>query len=177
MDAEDKKYDKVLDLLKKSRPVFGNADVFSKKVIRLLHEQKSKVSLPELIIEYLFGWVYTGWIRRSMVAAALVMVVFFGFQQTLILKRINDLSLERIQNGVLFKASLTDDLTSRILEYRLTGKQFSDGKVTVSEEEIDNLIRSVNKLQIKYRDLIYLIENDPQLKKYIESRMNENRKN
>ena len=35
------------------------------------------------------------------------------------------------------------------------------------------MMKSINKLQIKYKDIINLIEDDPELKKYVESRMKE----
>jgi hypothetical protein len=35
------------------------------------------------------------------------------------------------------------------------------------------MINTLNKLQVKYKDLLYHIENDPQLKKYVETRLNE----
>jgi hypothetical protein len=177
MEDVGKKYEKVLNMLKNSRPVLTDPDAFSEKVIRQLQEEKSKVSLPELIIEFLFGWVYIGWVRRSMIAAALVIVIFFGYQQSLLLKRINDLSGQRIQSGTLLMTNLPDDLSNKIMLYRITGRKFSNEKITISDKEIDEMIKSLNKLQVKYKDLLNLIENDPRLKKYVEARMNENKKN
>jgi hypothetical protein len=176
MATEYKKYEKVLNLLRQSKPVLTDVESVAEKVIRQLQEEESKVSLPELIIEYLFGWVYIGWVRRSMITAVLVVALLFGYQQALILRRINDLSGQRIQNGTQLMTGLRDDLTNKILIYRMTGKKLSDGKLSVSEKEIDEMIRSINKLKVKYKDIINLIEDDPQLKKYVEDRMNGNRK-
>jgi len=176
MEAEDKKYDKVVNLLKKSKPVFMDAGTFSDKIIRILQEDKSKVSLQELIIEYLFGWVYIGWIRRSMVACAMLLILFFGYQQALILRRINDLSDQKVNNGKVVMTSLTDEFSSKMMLYRISAGRLPGGKISISEKEIDKLVKSINRLQVKYQDIIYLIENDPELKKYIESRMNEGKK-
>jgi hypothetical protein len=176
MTTESEKYEKVLNLLKKSKPDLTGSDTVNEKIMRKLQEEKSKVGLPELIIEFLFGWVYVGWVRRSMIAATLVIIVLFGYQQALILRRINDLSGQRIQNGTLLMTGLKDDLASKILIYRITGKKLTDGKLSVSEKEIDEMIWSLNKLQVKYRDILNLIEDDPQLKKYVEDRMKENKK-
>lgn len=173
----DKKYEKVLNLLRQSKPVLTDIESVAEKVIRQLQEEEAKISLPELIIEFLFGWVYIGWVRRSMITAVLVVALLFGYQQALILRRINDLSGQRIQNGTLLMTNLNDDFANKLLIYRITGRKLSDGKITVSEKEIDEMINSLNKLQIKYKDVINLIENDPQLKKYVEDKMNENRKN
>jgi hypothetical protein len=120
--------------------------------------------------------VYIGWIRRSLVTAAFIVVIFFGYQQAIILKKINDLTEQRIPNGEFIQTGLTDNLTNRILLYRLTGRKYSDRKITVSEKEINDLVRSVNKLQVKYKDILDLIENDPEIKKYVEEKINEIRK-
>jgi hypothetical protein len=177
METEDKKYNKVLKILKKSKPVFRDNEAITEKVMAQLQEEKARVSLPELIIEYLFGWVYIGWIRRSMVAAAMVIVVFFGYQQALILRRINDLSGQKIRNGTLIMTGMTDNLTSKMSFYRITDKKLYDEKINVSEKEIDELIKTLNKLQVKYKDLFYLLENDPELKKYVEDKINASGKN
>ena len=177
MAAEEKKYERVLNILRQSKPVLTDVESVAEKVIRQLKEEESKISLPELIIEYLFGWVYIGWVRRSMMTAVLVVALLFGYQQALILRRINDLSGQRIQNGSLLMTNLNENLANKLLIYRIKGRKLSDEKISVSQKEIDELIYSLNKLQIKYKDVINLIENDPQLKKYVEDRMKENRKN
>jgi hypothetical protein len=175
MEAEDKKYEKILNMLRISQPVLSDKDIFdvTEKVMRHLQEGKSKVNIPELIIEFLFGWVYIGWVRKSMVAVAVVIAVVFGYQQALIIKRINDLSGQRIQNGSAVMTNLKDEITDKIMIYRFKGGRFADERKTISEREIDELIKSLNKLQVKYKDLFYIIENDPELKKYIEDRIKE----
>jgi len=170
------KYKQVLNMLRQSKPVLKDAEAISEKVIKQLTEEKSNISLAEMIIEYFFGWAYIGWVRRSMIVAVLVIVILFGYQQALILRRINDLSGQRIQNSSFVMTNLRDDLVNKMMEYRIEGWDLSNGRTSVSEKEINELINSLNKLQVKYKDLFYLIENDPQLKKYVETRMNESNK-
>jgi hypothetical protein len=177
METEDREYGKILNILKKSKPIFADNEAITEKVIRRLQEEKSKVTLPELIFEYMFGWVYIGWVRRLMVTAAVIIAILFGFQQVLILRRINDLSGQRIQNSAFIMTNMTDEWTNKMLIYRITGRKLSDEKITVSEKEIDKMISSFNKLKVKYRDLFKLIEDDPQLKKYFEDKIKEYRKN
>jgi hypothetical protein len=177
MTTEDKKYEQVLNVLKKSKPVFRNAEAISDKVIEQLTEEKSKAGLPELIIEYLFGWTYIGWVRRSMIVAAVSIALLFGYQQVLILRKINELSGQRIQNGTLFMTSMKDEVTDKMRIFKISGRKVTDGEISASKEQIDEMIKSINKLQIKYKDIINLIENDPELKKYVENRMKEIEKN
>ncbi|MBA4323252.1 MAG: hypothetical protein C0408_10600 [Odoribacter sp.] len=176
MTTEENKYRKVLNLLRNSEPALKDPGEITEKVMSRLLEEKSRVSFPELITGYLFGWVYIGWVRRSMVTAALLIALIFVYQQALILKRISALSVRRIQNGTLIMTDLKDDLSNKMMLFRLSGKKLPDNNDKISEKDIDELINSLNKLQVKYKDLIYVIENDPRLKKYIETRMKETEK-
>jgi hypothetical protein len=166
-----------LNILRNSKPVLTEAESLTEKVISKLKEGKSKFTLPEMIFEYLFGWVYIVWVRRTMVTAALVIAVFFIYQQSLILRKINDLSGQRIHNGSLIMTNMNADLADKLLIYKITGRKLNDEKISVSQKEIDEMINSLNKLKTKYKDVINLIENDPQLKSYVESRMNEKQNN
>jgi uncharacterized protein YecE (DUF72 family) len=176
MIADNRKYERVLNLLRKSKPVMEDAEAVTDRIMRQLQEEKSKISLTELIVEFMFGWVYIGWVRRAMVAATLVIVVTFGYQQALILKRIDELSGQRIQDGPIVMTNLKDDLTDKMLRFRLRGRKLPNEKMSVPQKDIDEMIKSINNLQVKYKDIFFLIENDPQLKKYVEDKINENKK-
>ena len=176
MIKESNKYESVLNVLKKSKPVFNDAEAVSERVIAHIREEKSRPGFTDLILEFFFGWVYIGWVRRSMVTAAMIIIVIFGYQQAQILRRIDGLPIQKAQNETSELTNSTDELSNTLLLYKLTGKKLSTKEIQVTEKEIDQLIRSVNKLQLKYHDLFYLIENDPQLKKYVEEKMNESTK-
>jgi hypothetical protein len=176
MTDMDKKYDKVLKILRNSKPILTEVDSITEKVMSRLEEEKFKFTFPELIIQYLFGWVYIVWVRRTMVTAALALALFFIYQQSLIIREINDLSGKRIQNSSLLMTKMNDDFADKLMIYKVTGRVPADEKNSVSQKEIDEMIHSLNKLKIKYKDVINLIENDPQLKKYVESRMKEKQK-
>ena len=112
-----------------------------------------------------------------MIAAAVCMTLLFGFQQVLILKKINELSGQRIQDGNLFRTSAKTEISDKIRVFRFSRKKIADEERSVSKEEIDEMIKSINKLQVKYKDIIDLIEDDPELKNYVETRMKEIGKN
>lgn len=173
MKAEDKRYEEVVNILKSSRPVLADPEVMAEQVIRRIQNEKSRISLPELIFNYLFGWVYIGWVRRSLIVATLAIIVIFSFQQAIILKRIDDLSGQRIQNGTTLMTGMKEDYTGKLQMFKFSGGKLSDPKSKISEKEIDEMINSIYRLQVKYKDIINLIEDDPGLKKYVEDRMNE----
>jgi hypothetical protein len=176
MIKEKTKYDRIVDILRKSKPIFNEADAVSEKVIRQIQEEKSVVKFSDLILEFFFGWIYIVWVRRSMVAAAFVIIVFFGYQQAVIINRINELSDKKVYNGTLLISDTRDNLKDYLMLNRIDVKKFRNKRIEVSKKEIDQLIKSVNKLQVKYKDIIDLIENDPQLRKYVEEKMNQDLK-
>jgi hypothetical protein len=173
MKTEDAKYEKVLKLLKEAKPDLKDIEIVTEKVMRQLTEEKSRINLVEFIIEFVFGWIYVGWVRRSMIVAAICMAILFGYQQVLILKKINELSGQRIQDGNLFMTSAKNEISDKIRVFRFSGRKLENKKNSVSKKEIDEMIKSINMLQIKYKDVINLIEDDPELKKYVETRMKE----
>jgi hypothetical protein len=177
MKTEDIKYEKVMKLIRDARPELKHSDIITEKVISKLKIEKSKFNIGELIMEFLFGWIYIAWIRRSMIVAAVSIAMLFGYQQTLILKKIDELSGQRIQNGSLFTTSTKDEVTDKLRLFRISGRRLSGNNISVSKEDIDEMIRSINKLQLKYKDVIDRIESDPELKKYLENRMKEIVKN
>jgi hypothetical protein len=176
MKTEMSKYEKVLNLLRNSEPVLKDPAEIAEKVMRELQKEKSSISLRELIIEYLFGWVYIGWVRRSMVTAALLIALVFVYEQAIMIRKISELSGQRIQNGNLLMTSFKDELSGKLRLFRFSGSQLPDKTNTISQKDIDELINSLNNLQVKYKDIIDIIENDPSMKKYIESRMKETEK-
>lgn len=173
MGNEKDKYGRVIMFLKKTKPEMGDADIFSEKVLQKIQEKGDKPEVGYLIYEFLFGWVYIGWVRKSLIMASIVLIVFFGYQQTVIMKRINNLSEQTYSNGKTTMTNYTDQFTLKLRMYKMFGNKIGGDGITDSEKDIDNLIESLNELKVKYKDLFDKIENDPELKKYIEEKLRE----
>ncbi len=168
------KYDKVLELLRKSKPVLNEGDAIEREVIkRIAGVHQSRFIFSELI-DLLFGWVYIGWVRRSLVAASVVLIMVFVYQQGLLLKQINYLSKQIVVTGGEGSSNPSVELEKKLMMYKLSGRKFSSKNITISEKELKQIIESVNEMQVKYEDLFNLIEEDPELKKYIENKIIEN---
>jgi hypothetical protein len=172
MNGLQGKSDKIISILRKSRPDPGDVGRISEKVVSRIQKERTSVSVKEIVYEFIFGWVYKGWIRRSMVTAALVLVVFFVYQQALILKRINSLSGQYFTGAGSVKTGITDDFSDKLRIFKLYGKKAAESKINFSQKDIDIFIESVNDIQTKYKDLLDIINSDPQLKKYFEERIN-----
>jgi len=174
MDNGKSKYERVTGFLKKSKPEMGDAGLFSERVIRRLQERKSGSGFAESVYEFLFGWVYIGWVRKSMVMVSMVLVVFFGYQQAVIMKRINRLSEQEQVNGGGTMTGLSGEITNKMLLYKYLGSGLPEGNANVSEKDIKKFIRSLNNMKERYKDVFKMIENDPDLKKYVEDKLKEN---
>jgi hypothetical protein len=171
MENENGKYNDLIRLIQKNKPEMKHPDIVTEKIMDELRKGKSGFEIKDTIIEFLFGWIYIGWVRKSMVIAAAFFVLLFGYQQAVILRKINELSGQHINDGKLFLKGSESGFPERAGLFRLSGRGLAGKKTSVSKEDIDEMIKSINSLQIKYQDLIDQIKDDPELKEYIENRM------
>jgi hypothetical protein len=174
MKPESEKYNKVLNVLRKSKPVLSSTEDIEREVIKKISEvHQSDVVLSD-IIDFLFGWVYIGWVRRSLIAASIVLVLIFIYQQGIILKQINSLSSQTIIIDGENLNTPSDMIEKRLMMYKIDGRRFSSKSITISAKQMEQLLESVNEMQVQYKDLLNLIEEDPELKKLVEKKLIEN---
>jgi len=174
MKEENEKYNRILDLIKRSEPDFDSKDEVEEEVIRRISKQhQSGVNFNE-ILDFMFGWVYIGWVRRTLISASAALVILFVYQQGIILKQINFLSRQIIVDDGGTISPLSGSIEKRLLMYKLSGRRFPSNKISISEKELKNLLESVTEMEDKFKDLQNLIDNDPELKSYIEKKLEEN---
>jgi hypothetical protein len=172
MDQEQERYDKVIEVLRRSRPNPGDPEHLSEKVIRQIQKERTSVSVTELISEFIFGWVYVGWVRRVMVTAAICLMLFFGYQQSVTLKKIESISARSLVDVDLLNPGIYRSVPNRMKMFTVFGRKTGEGKIEISEKELDKFIESMNDLQERYKDIFRRIETDQELKKYVEDRLN-----
>ena len=173
MKSESEKYDKIINLLRKSKPEIDSIEGIEKEVIkRIARRSRTVVDLSELI-DFLFSWVYIGWVRRSLIAASIALVMIFVYQQGVILKRIDKISRQVIVSDKEILSTTDDKIEKLLMVYKNSGRKFPSKSVTISESQMKELLESVKDLQIKYKDLEELIDRDPELKKLIEQKLND----
>jgi hypothetical protein len=174
MKTENEKYDKVLNLLQKSIPLLNTTSDIENEVIgRVKKLNQSGVNLSEAI-DFLFGWVYIGWVRRSLISASMVLILIFVYQQGVILKRIEVLSRQTVIVDKEKASSSSDEIDKLLTLFRNSGHRFPTKNITISESQIKELQESLKEMQIKYKDLENLIDSDPELKNLIEKKLMEN---
>jgi hypothetical protein len=165
MDQGSDKYEKITEILKKSIPDAGvSAEYISERVLKSITSRKKPAAgLTDMI----FGWVYIGWLRRSLVAASLILITVFVVQQRSMMDQIEDLRNQVIRN----------DMTSSYDPYRnlelkkLVNKELQSGSVLVPESDLNNLIDSLRTINRKYDDIMQLIERSPELKKTVQKEL------
>jgi hypothetical protein len=173
MKPENEKYKKVLNLLRNSKPELYSTEGIEIEVIKKIKENdRPGFNLPGTI-DFLFGWVYIGWVRRALVTASVILVLIFVLQQGIILRRIDMLSRQTVIIDKEKSSTTANEIDKLLMEYKNSGWRFPSNSVTISEKEMQELLESVNELKIKYKDLENIIDSDPELKKVIEKKLNE----
>jgi hypothetical protein len=173
MKEESEKYNKVLNILRKSKPeLYSTEDIEREVIKRIERVPQSGLHLSETI-DFLFGWVYIGWVRRSLITASIVLVLIFVYQQGVILKRIDVISRQTIVVDKENVKTPADEIEKLLMVYKNSERRFPSKTITISEKQMKELLESVNELQVKYKDLENLIEADPELKKIIEKKLEE----
>lgn len=173
MKEESEKYKEVLALLKKSKPFLKSTDEIENEVIRRISAKDSREYGLSDITDVIFGWVYIGWVRRTLVTASVALVLFFAWQQAEMMRQVNFLSRQSamVQGKSLYSAA--SEIERGIFVYRLSGRRLPSGMITISEKKMNQLLDSVSELQTEYRELKKLILEDPELRKLLEEKLNE----
>ena len=173
MERESDKLEKILHLLRSAEPVLISTEEIEEVVIERISKRGNQEIFLSRAVDLLFRWIYIEWVRRSMVAVSIVIVALFIWQQAVLMKQINYLSSQAIfheQEMIQYEPEIIE---KKLMMYKLSGKRLPVQYVTISKKQMDLLLESVNDLDGKYKDLIYLIQDDPELKKYIENKITE----
>jgi hypothetical protein len=174
MVQENEKYDKVLDLLRKSSPLLGSSEDIEIEVIKKIKSAPNSGAILTEAFDFLFGWIYIGWVRRCLIVASIALVLVFAYQQAIILRRIDYLSSQTIISGKENTKTHEEEIEKMLVILRNTGRSFPSNNITISEKQVRELLDALNELQLKYKDLENLIDGDPELKKMIQKKLIEN---
>jgi hypothetical protein len=173
MEHLDEKYEKVLEILRRAEPVLGSPEDIREKVMQRISVERNPANDISDLVDFLFGWTYITWVRRSLITASVFLVLVFVFQQSMIMTQINNLSrqidsYERDATGVS-----SEYMNRRLLLYRFSERRFPFTKKSTSDKQVEELFRSIDQLKKEYKDLNFIIEQDPELKQLIEKKLSE----
>jgi hypothetical protein len=177
MATDNEKYKKIIEMLRNSRPELIRPEEIEDEVIKRIRRQKSPGETISAFIESLFGWVYVSWVRRSLIGAVTLLVAIFVYQQASILKQVNNISKRMVITGIVQASASSAEFDKKLTLYKISTKFSGDREIKISENQLEELLDSYQNLQVKYKDLIRIIEENPELKKYIENKLDEERNN
>ena len=175
MKSESTKYERITDILRKSEPILTGSEAFEENVMERIRN-KRKVTENYNLLDCLFSWVYVGWARNGLIAASVLIIAVFVIQQSIILKRISKLEQQTISTGPSFVKSVPDDFESVFMIYSRTPSKIHLKNGRLSDKEVRQIEETINDLQSRYSNLMKLIEDNPELKQYIENKISENNK-
>jgi hypothetical protein len=169
---EEKDYRKLVEALRKSEPDTGSTSGIEMAVMEAIAQKKAKLTTGERISEFLFGWMDVPWVRRSLIAASFALLGFFVWQQNDIIRQINDLNLSLKNNNRMIRYD-----PSAAMEKRQSLIRFSRDRSRgyyVQEEDLLRLVDSLNLMNIRYRKLMEILNDNPELKKNVEEQFDKN---
>jgi hypothetical protein len=171
MNPEERKYGSLLDILRKSRPELKGIDEIEEKVLNTIQHYHQKRERNFNFFDYFFGWVYIRWVRVSLITVSVFFIGLFIYQQSLILRRISILENQTIITGSQFVRSPYSGLEDKLILKRLSLRKMNSGSITITEKQLKKFADSYNELESKYKDLIKIIEDDPEMKKLLEEKL------
>lgn len=176
MATERKKYERILNILRKSKPELTGLDDIEEKVLHKIQQSGKKKQDDFNLFDYLFGWVYIGWVRTALVSVSVFFVGLFIYQNSMILRRISLLENQTIVTGNQFVSEPYSGLEEKLMLKKLSVRKLKYGSITITEKQLEKFADSYNELEIKYKDLIQLIDDDPELKQMLEKKLSEKNK-
>lgn len=166
-------YDKLVRILRNSRPDLLHPEIIESEIIGTIQRQEQRNGRFSEFVDALFGWVYIGWVRRSLIGVSVVLVAIFTYQQAFILRQVKNIGKQVVIIGSESSSVTSSDLDKRLTLYKMSARMSPDGEIRISESLLEEFLDSYNDLQIKYKDLLRIIDGDPELKSYIEKRLKE----
>jgi len=173
MKANEEKYRKVMEVLKKSEPVTGSQEEIEREVVNRISYLPKGDKESFSIFSFLFGWTEIGWVRRSLVTASLFLVVIFVYQQSVIVKQLNWLSTQIVVSSEKPVRTTISDFSGKLRFLRISGSRVPQKGSQISEKQLDMLIEALGKLQTDYDNLLKIMEENPELKEMIEQKLSE----
>ena len=176
MAEEESKYMSLLNILRKSTPELTGIGDIEGKVLNAIQQTGKKKREKFNLFDYFFGWVYIRWVRVSLVTVSVFFIGLFIYQQSLILRRISLLENQSIITGSQFVRSPYSGLEDKLMLKKLSVRNMNAGSITITERQLEKYMNSYNELEHKYKDLIQLINGDPELKQMLEKKLTEKNK-
>jgi hypothetical protein len=176
MTTEKNDYNRIIGLLRKSKPSFDQQAMTEQKILEQVEKLNRKDTRLHGIPEILFGWAYVPSLRRVLIAASFLLVGFFAVQQSALLRQVRDINRQVIVLRNESEPPALPELGSQLTLYRLSGKIHSNGEIRITGNDLEKFVEAFNELDVRYRDLMKIIQENPDIKNYVEKKLEEENK-
>lgn len=139
---QEERYRRALKRLKAFEPALDNRQEMTDRVMRSVREEIHASGPIELVLQFLFSWVTTPWLRISMAVITIGFITAFSLQQMKMTQRINQLENQlTIAVEEMPEYVAGPSISERVLMNMLDREQQNDS-VTVSTKDLQELINS-----------------------------------
>ncbi|HLP73456.1 MAG TPA: hypothetical protein VK155_11180 [Bacteroidales bacterium] len=176
MKTGEEKYREVIKALKNSAEDPLRVTEIEEAIIRSVSEPGKSGSEKQGVLDFIFGWIWIGWVRTSLITASFCLVIFFVWQQNNILNKIEKLQSEIRQNDRMITYNPSLSLERKLLLNRISEDESLTEKITIDRSDLLRMIDSLEIVQNRYRNIMELIGNDPALKKAVEQKLGKSNK-
>ncbi len=173
MKEERADYRRIIELLKKSKPSTDQLARMEDYIIEHVEKGNERLGRLHSLTGSLFGWVHIPLARRILVAASFILVGIFIIQQSVLLNQVKNISRQVVVLKNETKPAVIPDIGSRMMLFRISDQFRSGGKISVSGKELERLIEAYNELDGKYQDLLKIVQENPELREYVEKKLEE----
>ena len=140
---QEEGYKEVLKRLKAFEPALDNRQELTNLVMRSVGEVKDDSGPAERVLQFLFRWVATPWLRTSIAVLAIGFIVAFSMQQMKMTRRINQLERQlTLALDEMADYAAGPAISERVLMNMLVREHQNDS-ITVSTKDIEALMNSL----------------------------------
>lgn len=141
----------MMEALRRNAPVLTDKEKLEEQIMNRLRESGDRSAIRGRVGQYLFSWTDHGWIRRSMAAAAALIIGIFIMQQVSVTRRINDLEERLITtiNGINHPEPGMGIMQKAFLN-RVSRDRAAGDSITVSRADMEALLDSYMELREDY---------------------------
>ncbi len=167
---DEEKYRRAVDLLKEAGRIHDVSQV-EREVMTKLYDLENRKSPAVVIYGFLFGWTEIMWVRRSLILASFVLILMFVYQQSVIVRQLNTLSSHIVFDNLRPSSAIQTERLTRLRLIKSSAGRMDEDLLT--DEQIQQMIKSYDKLRTEYESLLKIIEADPELKRIFNERLSD----
>ena len=145
------KYHEIINRLKGFAPEIRDKEFHIQRIMdrTMINSRKGNS-----IYDFIFGWFNILWLRRSLAAASVFIVLFFVFQQFVIVTRIGSLEKRMIEiNTENILENQKENVIVNAAMFRITDEFNFTDSIKVAQKDLKSLVGSYRDLQKRYNEL------------------------